>query len=74
MPSGTAFTKSVSGALSDVKAGETIVVRGTTADGKTTAQDITIGSANGAGGPFGFGGFGRNGGTGANGVTTATTN
>ena len=69
VPSGTAITKTVSGSLSDLTAGTSIAVRGTTADGKTTAESVTINPANG--GAFGPGGFGgaRGGGTG----TTATT-
>ena len=56
VPSGTTVSKTVSGSLSDVTAGTTIAVRGTTADGKTTAESITINPANGAG--FGPGGLG----------------
>jgi hypothetical protein len=57
-----------------VKSGETIVVRGTTANGTTTAQNITIAPANGAGGLGGFGGFGGFGGrNGAGGNSTGTT-
>ena len=69
VPSGTAITKTVSGSLSDLTAGTSIAVRGTTTDGKTTAESVTINPANG--GAFGPGGFGgpRAGGTG----TTATT-
>ena len=50
VPSGTAVTKTVSGSLSDLTAGTSIAVRGTTADGKTTAESITINPANGAAG------------------------
>ena len=69
VPTGTTITKTVSGALSDLKAGTSIAVRGTTADGRTTAESVTINPANGGAlGPGGFGGA-RAGGTG----TTATT-
>lgn len=51
VPSGTTITKTVSGALSDLTAGTSIAVRGTTADGKTTAESVTINPANG--GAFG---------------------
>ena len=44
--SGTTVSKTVSGAVSDLTAGTSIAVRGTTADGKTTAQSITINPAN----------------------------
>jgi hypothetical protein len=53
VPSGTTISKTVSGAVSDLTAGTSIAVRGTTADGKTTAESVTINPANGAGG---FGG------------------
>ncbi|MDQ1504964.1 MAG: hypothetical protein QOD57_2691 [Actinomycetota bacterium] len=68
VPSGTAVSKTVSGSLADVAAGTSIAVRGTTANGKTTAQNITINPANGAGG-FAGGGFG--GGNAPNGTRTA---
>jgi hypothetical protein len=58
VPSGTTISKTVSGALSDLTAGTSIAVRGTTADGKTTAESVTINPANGAGGGPGFGGLG----------------
>ena len=58
VPSGTTISKTVSGALSDLTAGTTIAVRGTTADGKTTAESVTINPANGLGGGPGFGGSG----------------
>ena len=70
VPSGTNISKTVSGSLSDVTAGTSIVVRGTTAGGKTTAEQISINPANGAGGFGGFGG-GRGGAGGA--ATTPTT-
>jgi len=54
IPSGTTIDKTVSGSLADLKSGTSIAVRGTTADGKTTAQSITINPANGL--PGGFGG------------------
>ena len=47
--SGTAVTKTVDGSVSDLTAGTSIVVRGTTTDGKTTAESISINPANGAG-------------------------
>ena len=50
VPSGTAVTKTVSGSPSDLTAGTSIAVRGTTADGKTTAESVTINPANGAAG------------------------
>jgi hypothetical protein len=49
VPSGTTINKTVSGSLSDLAAGTSIAVRGTTADGKTTAESLTINPANGAG-------------------------
>ena len=52
--SGTTVSKTVSGSLSDLTTGTSIAVRGTTADGKTTAESITINPANGAG-PGGVG-------------------
>ena len=70
VPSGTTITKTVSGSLSDLKSGTSIVVRGTTANGTTTAQDITIAPANGLGGFGGFGGRARTGGTGTGNTTT----
>ena len=63
----------MSGSLSDLKAGTSIVVRGTTANGTTTAQDITIAPANGAGGFGGFGGRNRPSGTGTGTGTGSTT-
>ncbi len=57
VPSGTTISKTVSGSLADLTTGTSIVVRGTTADGKTTAQSVTITPPGGAGG-FGAGGFG----------------
>lgn len=60
--SDAAITKTVSGSLSDLTNGTSIIVRGTTADGKTTADSVTINPANGAGGSptggFPGGGFG----------------
>jgi hypothetical protein len=56
VPSGTTITKTVDGSLSDLKSGTSIAVRGTTANGKTTAESVTINPANG--GAFGPGGFG----------------
>ena len=56
VPSGTTVSKTVSGSLSDVTAGTSVAVRGTTADGKTTAESITLNPPNGAG--FGPGGLG----------------
>jgi len=50
MSSDTAVSKTVSGSVSDLTAGTSIAVRGTTADGRTTAQSITVNPANGAGG------------------------
>jgi hypothetical protein len=77
VPSGATISKTVSGSLSDLKAGTQIAVRGTTANGKTTADTVAI--ANGTGGFGGFGGgFGgrQNGaGTGSGtGSGTTTTN
>ena len=46
----------MAGSLSDLTAGTSIAVRGTTADGKTTAESITLNPANGA--AFGPGGSG----------------
>ena len=68
VPAGTTITKTVSGSLSDLANGTAIVVRGTTANGKTTAESVTINPAGGAGG-FGFGGRNR-----PNGTTPTTTN
>ena len=65
VPSGTTITKTVDGSLADLKSGTSIAVRGTTADGKTTAESVTINPANGAFGPGGFGGPRQN--------TTSTT-
>jgi hypothetical protein len=67
VPSGTTISKTVDGSLSDLKSGTSIVVRGTTADGKTTAESVQINPANGA---FGPGGFGGQRGTGTTGTTT----
>ena len=50
VPSGTTISKTVAGAVSDLTAGTSIAVRGTTADGKTTAESVTINPANGMGG------------------------
>ncbi len=47
--SDTTVSKTVSGSQSDLTPGTTIAVRGTTADGQTTAQNITVNPANGAG-------------------------
>jgi hypothetical protein len=58
VPSGTTVNKTVSGAVSDLTAGTSIAVRGTTADGKTTAESVTINPANGLGGGPAFGGSG----------------
>ena len=55
VPSGTTINKTVSGAISDLAAGTSIAVRGTTANGKTTAESVTINPANGLGGGPGFG-------------------
>lgn len=55
--SGTTVSKTVAGSISDLTTGNSIAVRGTTADGKTTADSITINPANGSGG-FGPGGLG----------------
>ena len=49
VPSEATVSKTVSGTLSDLTAGTSIAVRGTTADGKTTAQSVTVNPANGAG-------------------------
>ena len=68
VPSGTTISKTVSGSLSDLTNGTSIIVRGTTADGKTTAQSVTINSGNGAGG-FPTGGFPGGGFGGPNGAT-----
>jgi hypothetical protein len=65
VPSGTTIEKTVSGSLADLKPGTSIAVRGTTADGKTTAQSVTINPANG----FLGGGFGGR----AQGTTPTTT-
>jgi hypothetical protein len=62
----------VSGSVTDLTNGTTIAVRGTTANGKTTAQSITINPAGGGAG--GFGGRNRQNGTGAGtGTGTGTT-
>lgn len=53
VPSGATVNKTVSGSVSDLTAGTSIAVRGTTADGKTTAESITINPANGAPGAGG---------------------
>ena len=50
MSSDTAVSKTVSGTASDLTASTSIAVRGTTVDGKTTAQSITVNPAPGAGG------------------------
>ncbi len=42
MSSDTAVSKTVSGSVSDLTAGASIAVRGTTADGRTIAQSITV--------------------------------
>ena len=55
LSSDTTVSKTVSGSVSDLTAGTSIAVRGTTADGKTTAQSITVNPANGAGVGPGFG-------------------
>jgi hypothetical protein len=55
VPSEATVSKTVSGTLSDLTAGTSIAVRGTTTDGKTTAQSITVNPANGAGAGPGFG-------------------
>jgi hypothetical protein len=70
VPSGTTITKTVSGSVSDLTAGTSIAVRGTTADGKTTAESVTINPANGAFGPGGFGGGRAQSGTATTGSTT----
>lgn len=50
----TTVTKNETGAVSDIKTGDTIVVRGTAgADGSTEAQTITIGGAGATGFPGG---------------------
>jgi len=72
VPTGTTITKTVSGALSDLKAGTSIAVRGTTADGKTTAESVTVNPANGAFGPGG--GFGGQRGQAGASTTGGTTN
>ena len=72
VPSGTTITKTVNGSLSDLTSGTSVVVRGTTAGGKTTAQDITIAPAGGTGFPGGFGGFGGRRGTGTGGTGTGS--
>jgi hypothetical protein len=67
VPSGATISKTVSGSLSDLSAGTSIAVRGTTTDGKTTAEAVTINPANGAGAAppaGGFGGANRQNGTG----------
>jgi hypothetical protein len=64
VPSGTSISKTVSGSLSDLTAGTSIAVRGTTADGKTTAESVTINPANGAFPGGGLGGGNRQNGTG----------
>jgi hypothetical protein len=70
VPSGTAITKTVSGTLADLTAGTEIAVRGATADGKTTAESVTINPPNG-GGSFGPGSFnGPRSGTGTTPTTT----
>jgi hypothetical protein len=74
VPSGTAITKTVDGALSDLKSGTSIAVRGTTADGKTTAQSVQINPANGAFPGGGFGGQRGQSGTGTNAGGGTTTN
>ena len=66
IPSGTTISKTVDGSLSDLKSGTSIVVRGTTADGKTTAESVQINPANGGA----FGGFSGQRGTGTTGTTT----
>jgi hypothetical protein len=72
VPSSATISKTDSGTLADLKPGTSIVVRGTTANGTTTAQDVTIAPANGAGAFGGFGGFG--GGRTRTGTTPTTTN
>jgi len=67
VPSGTAITKTVDGSLSDLKSGTSIAVRGTTADGKTTAESVQINPASGAFPGGGFGGARQN-------TTSTTTN
>jgi hypothetical protein len=58
--SGTTVSKTVSGSLSDLTTGTSIAVRGTTADGKTTAESITVNPANGGAFPPGGGFDGAN--------------
>lgn len=70
VPSGTTISKTVSGSLSDLTEGTSIVARATTADGKTTAQSVTINPGSGAGGVPG-GGFGGGGSGGPNGAPGA---
>ena len=71
LSSDTTVSKTVSGSVSDLTAGTSIAVRGTTADGKTTAESVTINPANGgAFGPGGFGGPRTQSGTATNGGTT----
>jgi hypothetical protein len=71
VPSGTTISKTVSGSLSDLTAGTSIAVRGTTTDGKTTAESVTINPANGAFGPGGgVGGARAQSGTATGGGTT----
>jgi hypothetical protein len=77
IPSTATISKTDSGTIADLKPGTSVVVRGTTANGTTTAQNVTIapaGSTAGAVGAFGgFGGFGGRARTGA-GTTPTTTN
>jgi len=70
VPSTATITKTDPGSISDLKPGTSVVVRGTTANGTTTAQDVTIAPANGAGAFGGFGGRTRPNGTGTTPTTT----
>jgi len=74
VPTGTTITKTVDGSLADLKSGTSIVVRGTTADGKTTAQSVQINPANGAFPGGGFGGQRGQAGTGSGAGGGTTTN
>jgi hypothetical protein len=54
VPAGTTITRNDPASLSELKAGSTIAVRGTTGtDGSTTASSITINPANGGAGGLG---------------------